>query len=184
MKKPHEIKTGRRQIKMKVTRQIFYAPDMAGEGSGATISCTVNVNLINRFRTNAGQPPLSENRIRQLKELRPSTLWIIDDEPSVAEVLARLFDKKSIKSTVLTPDEFQKLIQTNAALPDVVITDFNLLPDMNGEQVIKTLKNKNWIGLVIGMSGGGSRNLTAFWDAGADVAFGKPVPQAFFELLD
>jgi len=181
--------------------KILCAPiDKVGGGGGILPARFIkpNLALINRLRIEA-KLEIIEAALRPT-EIR--NVAFIDDEPGTTKVLSRLvglhirnltkkeigkFNPNEISPIHLAEDKFnictgnsteeiiavQDLILNPEAKIDLLITDFDM-GGISGREVAKYLRAKGCEIFIIGLTGGGSSNIEALYQAGADLVYNKP----------
>ena len=104
-------------------------------------------------------------------------ILVIDDEVIVTQVLAQLLTRSSYKVTIaLNGQQGIELFRADPA--DLVIVDI-FMPEVDGIEVIRTLKEEKPATQFIAISGGAIRGegdrLPEAKRLGADYTFGKPI---------
>ena len=114
---------------------------------------------------------------------RPETpsILVVDDEPQIRSLLAQFLTRKGYQVRV-APDGPTALAMVAAELPRFVILDM-YMPGMNGLEVLRALRAKNYAGGVLGLTGSQEENLLqGLLDLGAVDVMGKPVDLEKVEL--
>lgn len=191
------------RITSRIDRGIYFAPadGRAGSDKKQTL-IRPNLSFINQLRGAHNLPVLDGSKL----PVTIRNILIIDDVVELSEVIADtlcvrfsdLTEKKAVKAragSVPAPSshnifiavlesEIEKMIAEAQGLDiDMVITDFNMYPNLSGGDVIRRMRGAGYPGLIIGMTGRDS-NLRKFYGAGADLVALKPVEvNLFFDLI-
>ncbi len=108
-----------------------------------------------------------------------SSVLVIDDDPSLLKAL-RLGLKAGGHRVVTATTAEQGLIQTAAAAPDVVILDLGL-PDMDGIEVVRRLREWSQVPVVVLSAMDSEHRKVEALDSGADDYVTKPFGMAELE---
>ncbi len=123
---------------------------------------------LHRFITSKGMTSCSRNETRKHKVL------IVDDDPSVRELLLMVFMKNGFAVDAAS-DGFEAGIKTIEFQPDIVILDL-YMPKLDGFEVCRQLKNNNSTTniKVVAISGNeNQKNREKILSCGADLFFEK-----------
>jgi CheY-like chemotaxis protein len=109
-----------------------------------------------------------------------ATVLVIDDDPCIREELRDALQAWGY--TVVEAENGKEGIkQVETSAPDVVITDI-MMPEMDGIEVIRTLRASHPGLRIVALSGGDSQGYMGYLSAagklGADEVVSKPVPLA------
>lgn len=106
-------------------------------------------------------------------------VFLIDDQPVDQDVVRALLKTLPVDLRIFSRGR-DALARIEAEAPTAVIVDM-FMPDMDGIEVIRTLRRNGYAGLIVAVSSGGSlQKLDVLKYArvfGADVALRKPVTQ-------
>ena len=110
----------------------------------------------------------------------PSVL-VVDDEPQIRSLLSEFLTRRGYQVRV-AQDGPTALAMVGEDLPQFVILDM-YMPGMNGLEVLRELRAKNYAGGVLGLTGSQEENLLqGLLDLGAVDVMGKPVDLEKVEL--
>ncbi len=109
---------------------------------------------------------------------RPKRVLIVDDEPSVVEVVSRALHQIQADIHVATADDgFEAGLQTATFRPDLLILDL-MMPRMNGFQVCRLIRQDptaSYTKILIITAFGSRENIDRAIAAGADDVQHKPI---------
>ncbi len=106
---------------------------------------------------------------------------VVDDDPDIVEAVSICFALRWPDAELVdAPDGTTALATFEAENPDVVILDLGL-PDMNGLEVCKTIREKSQVPILILTARGGELNKVQGLEMGADDYITKPF--SHLELL-
>jgi two-component system, OmpR family, KDP operon response regulator KdpE len=111
-------------------------------------------------------------------EIQPSVL-IIEDESSIREFISAILSANQYR-TLLASSGREALVLVSSNAPDVVLLDLGL-PDMDGAEVLRTIRAQTTTPVIIVSARGLERDKVAALDLGADDYIVKPFGTA--ELL-
>lgn len=97
---------------------------------------------------------------------------IVEDDEDTAEVINTLLSAAGYSTAVADSGE-QALQQMAATLPDLVVLDINL-PDINGLDVLRTVRANSYIPMMVVSGFGKERDRVVALEAGADDYIAKP----------
>jgi len=104
-------------------------------GRGSVFAVTVQLSADEQRPRGAGERTASKSLT--------GAILIIEDDPTVREMLEMLFDDEGHRTTVVaSANEALELAARAVFLPDVIIADYNLPGDMTGAEVIARLREK------------------------------------------
>lgn len=107
----------------------------------------------------------------------PAKIYIVEDEPAMRQSLADLLEGSSYETDALsfeTPYSLEAVIaQILAAKPDLLLLDINL-PGLNGEQLLKTLREKSDLPVIMLTSSNSEMDEVLSMSYGADDYITKP----------
>src|SRR5437868_7409372 len=86
-----------------------------------------------------------------MSDLSKRQILVVDDEPSIREILARVLTSAGY-DVVTAEDGFEALLQLRRAIPDVLISDLNM-PQMSGFEFLSVVRRRFPKISVIAMSG-------------------------------
>jgi CheY-like chemotaxis protein/nitrogen-specific signal transduction histidine kinase len=109
------------------------ASSRLGQGS------TFTVHLPAQARDVPGAAPVERPGARLIPTGRPGTVLVVDDDPEVRDVLARLLARDGL-ATVTACDGLEALRRAQESPPDAIILDL-VMPRMDGWAVLTALKN-------------------------------------------
>ena len=111
-----------------------------------------------------------------MKEYKPRTVMVVDDVASNRKLLTMLmqrFKHLSLRSAACGSEALEAF-DAQPDSYDLVFMD-NIMPDMSGLEVSRTLRKRNYTNLIIGVTGNSlDRDLKEFVEAGADIACPNP----------
>jgi len=105
----------------------------------------------------------------------PEKILVVDDSDDTREMMAKLLELESF--TVITAEDGRKgFDRARAEHPDIIITDINM-PDINGIEMIKMLRNESEFSKVpiMAITAYGNGVAAEAIEAGADHASTKPI---------
>ncbi|MEW6302981.1 MAG: response regulator [Verrucomicrobiota bacterium] len=121
----------------------------------------------------------------QTMEMPPAPLiFVVDDEPLVAEVVETILDLEGYRTRVfLEPEKALDELMHTEASPDLLLTDFRM-PNMNGMELIRRSKEKFPELKSILFSGHVDENVMATQSARPDRFMRKPFfPETLLEMI-
>lgn len=102
------------------------------------------------------------------------SILVVDDEPQICELLQRFLSLRGYRVRV-APDGTQALAAVEQEVPQLLVLDMNM-PGMNGVEVLRKLRAKQYAGGVILLTSGQDDNLLQeALDLGSVDVMGKPV---------
>ena len=104
------------------------------------------------------------------KKINQKRILVIDDEPSITDIIEIYFSGRALVTTAHTPEE--AIMQTKTQTFDIALVDYNLT-NGNGDDLLSTLKQINPGTVYIGMSADPA-NTDRFLSAGAESFIEKP----------
>ena len=109
------------------------------------------------------------------------SILVVDDEPQIRSLLSQYLSRKGYQVRV-APDGPTALSMVAKEQPRFVILDM-YMPGMNGLELLRELRAKNYDGGVLGLTGSQEENLLqGVLDLGAVDVMGKPVDLEKVEL--
>ena len=105
----------------------------------------------------------------------PEKILVVDDSDDTREMMAKLLELESF--TVVTAEDGRKGFDTaRAEHPDIIITDINM-PDINGIEMIKMLRNESEFSNIpiMAITAYGHSVAAEAIEAGANHASTKPI---------
>ncbi len=109
------------------------------------------------------------------------SILVVDDEPHIRSLLSQFLTRGGYRVRV-APDGPTALAMVAEKQPRFVILDM-YLPGMNGLEVLRALRAKNYAGGVLGLTGSQEENLLqGLLDLGAVDVMGKPIDLEKVEL--
>jgi DNA-binding response OmpR family regulator len=110
----------------------------------------------------------------------PSVL-VVDDEPQIRSMVSQYLSKRGYRVRV-AQDGPAALAMVEEELPQFIILDM-YMPGMNGLELLRALRAKNYAGGVLGLTGSQEENLLqGLLDLGAVDVMGKPIDLEKVEL--
>jgi DNA-binding response OmpR family regulator len=110
-----------------------------------------------------------------------ATILIVDDEPQIRDLLRNYLSARGYQVRVAS-DGQQALALVDQEPPDLIVLDVNM-PGMNGIEVLKRLRAKNYAGVVIFLTSSQDETLLAEGlELGSVDILGKPVNLERLEL--
>jgi len=116
---------------------------------------------------------------------RPAKLVLIDDDPSMVRLLARIIERAFRQEIEMQPYSDPALAQDHLEreLVDIVVTDLEM-PEINGLNILRIAKSRNPCAQVLLVTGHSSvRALLEALEHGASDYLLKPVDEASFLQL-
>jgi two-component system response regulator MtrA len=115
---------------------------------------------------------------------RPASIFIVDDEPMVGEVVGMVLGIEGFKTRVFTsPEDALDALETATEKPGILITDFAMTP-MNGLELIGRFKKAVPALRTILYSGAITDNEAAAFRHGADAFLNKPfLPRELIRIV-
>ena len=132
------------------------------------------------------KPPASPSQSTDAKKApshsqKAGSILVVDDEPPIRELLRKYFSSRDYQVRV-APDGQQALALVDQKSPDIIVLDVHM-PGMNGIEVLKRLRAKNYAGGVIFLtSSQDERLLQEGLELGSVDILGKPVDLERLEL--
>jgi len=115
------------------------------------------------------------------KSSEEGSILVVDDEPQIRSLLSQYLSRKGYRVRV-APDGPTALAMVAKEQPRFVILDM-YMPGMNGLELLRALRAKNYDGGVLGLTGSHEENLLqGVLDLGAVDVMGKPVDLEKVEL--
>jgi CheY-like chemotaxis protein len=175
-----------------------------GGGGSSRRILAVNTEFINELRGKQNLPPLPPETLK-LRPREIKNLIVAEDDPDQAEITgllvsclitelsdreAKVQNLREIGNKPLPTDRFNIILAITqpeiVRVPEFVlshdigltVTDFNM-PGLTGEQVAASLRQHNYNGFLIGMTGV-SGNMNRFYRANVDLALMKPLSRDFW----
>jgi len=109
------------------------------------------------------------------------SILVVDDEPQIRSLLSQFLTRKGYRVRV-APDGPTALTMVAKEQPRFIILDM-YMPGMNGLELLRELRAKNYAGGVLGLTGSQEENmLQGVLDLGAVDVMGKPVDLERLEL--
>jgi DNA-binding response OmpR family regulator len=113
--------------------------------------------------------------------LEGESILVVDDEPQIRSMLSQFLTRRGYQVRV-AQDGPTALAMVAEALPRFIILDMHM-PGMNGLDVLRALRAKNYAGGILGLTGSREENLLqGLLDLGAVDVMGKPVDLEKVEL--
>jgi DNA-binding response OmpR family regulator len=110
-----------------------------------------------------------------------ATILVVDDEPEVRNMLSQFLTKRGYQVRV-APDGQTALAMVAEEMPRFIILDM-YMPGMNGLELLRALRAKNYAGGILGLTGSQEENLLqGLLDLGAVDVMGKPIDLEKVEL--
>ena len=110
-----------------------------------------------------------------------ATILVVDDEPEIRSVLSKFLTKRGYQVRV-AQDGPTALAMVAEEMPRFIILDL-YMPGMNGLEVLRALRAKNYAGGILGLTGSQDEKLLqGLLDLGAVDVMGKPVDLEKVEL--
>src|SRR5215217_1075307 len=106
-----------------------------------------------------------------MPELRP-TILVVEDEPALQKFLRVTLEAQNFKVIEATTGE-QGLRHASVSVPDLIVLDLGL-PDLDGVEVTKRLREWTAIPIIIVSARGKEQDKVVALDAGADDYLTKP----------
>lgn len=103
---------------------------------------------------------------------RTLQILIVEDDDDTAEVVCTLLEDAGYNTVAVDRGE-TALNEIAAMSPDLVLLDINL-PDMNGIEVLRTVRSHSFLPMIILSGYGKDRDRVAALEAGADDYMAKP----------
>ena len=108
-------------------------------------------------------------------------ILVVDDEPQIRSLLSQYLSRKGYRVRV-APDGPTALTMVAKEQPRFIILDM-YMPGMNGLELLRELRAKNYDGGILGLTGSQEENLLqGLLDLGAVDVMGKPVDMEKVEL--
>jgi DNA-binding response OmpR family regulator len=115
------------------------------------------------------------------KSAEEGSILVVDDEPQIRSLLSQYLTRRGYQVRV-AQDGPTALAMVEKDLPRFVILDM-YMPGMNGLEVLRELRARNYAGGVLGLTGSQEENLLqGLLDLGAVDVMGKPVDMEKVEL--
>jgi len=109
------------------------------------------------------------------------SILVVDDEAQIRSMLSQFLTRRGYRVRV-AQDGLTALAMVTEELPNFVILDM-YMPGMNGLELLRELRARNYAGGVLGLTGGQEENLLqGLLDLGAVDVMGKPVDMERVEL--
>jgi len=150
------------------------------------LSLEVLVGVVERVMQQPVKPPASPSQSTDAKKApshsqKAGSILVVDDEPPIRELLRKYFSSRDYQVRV-APDGQQALALVDQKSPDIIVLDVHM-PGMNGIEVLKRLRAKNYAGGVIFLtSSQDERLLQEGLELGSVDILGKPVDLERLEL--
>ena len=113
--------------------------------------------------------------------LDEGSILVVDDEPQIRSLLSQYLSRKGYRVRV-APDGPTALTMVAKEQPRFIILDM-YMPGMNGLELLRELRAKNYDGGILGLTGSQEENLLqGVLDLGAVDVMGKPVDLEKVEL--
>src|SRR5690606_20711011 len=142
-----------------------------GQGQGSTFTFRIPVQFAE----------IPSNRPNETVPLSPLELYVIDDDPTLLELLREICRINDIK--IRTYTGFKELQKEGIPKPDLVLTDMQM-PEIDGFEVLKKLRDMGYENPVIAMTGQKIREPMDYTRAGFSAVLQKPFSStAFLQLL-
>jgi CheY-like chemotaxis protein len=114
-------------------------------------------------------------------EIAMATILVVDDEPSIRTLLSGYLSSRGYRVR-LAAEGLDALALVDQESPDLIVLDIHM-PGLNGIEVLKRLRAKNYTGGVILLTGSpDERVLQEGLDLGAIEILGKPWDRNRLEL--
>lgn len=111
-----------------------------------------------------------------------STVLVVDDDPQICVMIKRLLERHGI-STIVANDGFECEVMIDYENPKLIILDLHM-PNRNGIDTLKIIRQKHPLMPVIVVTGGGQKsetlNLANAKKHGANILFTKPFEHDLF----
>ena len=102
------------------------------------------------------------------------SVLVVDDDPLVRDLLVQFLSLRGYR-TLGVKDGYEALRVVEEAAPDLVLLDM-VMPGLSGIDVLKTLREKEYLGGVIIMTGSHNEEmLEEAWALGPQEVLGKPI---------
>jgi len=150
------------------------------------LSLEALVGTVERVMQQPVKPPASPSQSTDAKKApshsqKAGSILVVDDEPPIRELLRKYFSSRDYQVRV-APDGQQALALVDQKSPDIIVLDVHM-PGMNGIEVLKRLRAKNYAGGVIFLtSSQDERLLQEGLELGSVDILGKPVDLERLEL--
>jgi two-component system KDP operon response regulator KdpE len=103
---------------------------------------------------------------------KKSTVLVVDDETNIRKMLSILLEAENFR--IVTSDSGKQAIRMCASVkPDLILLDLEL-PDMNGKDVVKTLRQWTQIPVIMLSANASDKAITEALNAGANDYVTKP----------
>ena len=132
------------------------------------------------------KPPASPSQSTDAKKApshsqKAGSILVVDDEPPIRELLRKYFSSRDYQVRV-APDGQQALALVDQKSPDIIVLDVHM-PGMNGIEVLKRLRAKNYAGGVMFLTSSQDEALLQEGlELGSVDILGKPVDLERLEL--
>jgi CheY-like chemotaxis protein len=102
------------------------------------------------------------------------SVLVVDDDPLVRDLLVQFLSLRGYR-TLGVKDGYEALRVVEEAAPDLLLLDM-VMPGLSGIDVLKTLREKEYAGGVIIMTGSHNEEmLEEAWSLGPQEVLGKPI---------
>ena len=150
------------------------------------LSLEALVGTVERVMQQPVKPPAAPSQSTDSQKApshsqKAGSILVVDDEPPIRELLRKYFSSRDYQVRV-APDGQQALALVDQKSPDIIVLDVHM-PGMNGIEVLKRLRAKNYAGGVIFLtSSQDERLLQEGLELGSVDILGKPVDLERLEL--
>ncbi|HZC68536.1 MAG TPA: response regulator [Nitrospirales bacterium] len=150
------------------------------------LSLDVLVSAMERVLQQPVKPPASSTQSADAQKApshsqEAGSILVVDDEPPIRDLLRKYLSARGYRVRVAS-DGQQVLTLVNQESPDTIVLDVHM-PDMNGVEVLKKLREKNYAGgVIILTSSQDEALLQEGLELGSVDILGKPVDLERLEL--
>ncbi len=150
------------------------------------LSLDVLVQAMERVMQQPVKPPASSSQSTDAQKApshsqKAGSILVVDDEPQIRDLLRKFLSARGYQVRVAT-DGQQALALVDQKSPDIIVLDVNM-PGMNGIEVLKRLRAKNYAGGVMFLTSSQDEMLLQEGlELGSVDILGKPVDLERLEL--
>jgi len=150
------------------------------------LSLEALVGTVERVMQQPAKPPASPSQSTDAPKApshsqKAGSILVVDDEPPIRELLRKFLSARDYQVRV-APDGQQALALVDQKSPDIIVLDVHM-PGMNGIEVLRRLRAKNYAGGVIFLTSSQDETLLQEGlELGSVDILGKPVDLERLEL--